>query len=315
MKIIHVGQKAKQREYADIGEIVQEISLTLGRSEGTPHVLQIYTYPEEAFMKKGTRFFSQEEIENLCRDLRSLTQNYPCAVLCLGILRSETIEGKIYLINSALMFHKQDFTVFDKQVIYSEDTLWKHFKNNPEQHFIGDYLEPIIFGNKNIDNIDIFTNKLDFKHTHFNPMSSDGTPQTPRLTTSKKCHHYNFPAYMLASALMSRTMGVPADWRWKNYMLIPTPEMTVAIWVGICKEIPTRSFLQRYEYWRPQIKHDATVAIILANDLSLGSNSSKGGLPTIPLLVNDKNSNSCYTGMLNMTRSEFMTFEDGIIEV
>lgn len=60
MKIIHVGQKAKRKDYADTREIVQEIALTLARNEGTPQVLQIYTYPEEAFVKKGSHFFHRK---------------------------------------------------------------------------------------------------------------------------------------------------------------------------------------------------------------------------------------------------------------
>lgn len=311
MKIIHVGQKAKCKDYSDTREIVQEIALTLARSEGTPQVLQIYTYPEEAFVKKGSHFFSQEEIDSLCRDLQSLMQSYPHAVLCLGILRKETIAEKTFLINSALMFHKQDFTAYDKQVVYHQDTLWKHCidKEGGEQNFIGDYIDYINGGLANGN----------FSHTYFVPVFPAGAPGTPESphTFSKmsiKTYDFCFPDQMLASGLMSRTAGFPADSQWKNYMLIPTPEKTIAIWVGICKEIPTRNFLLRYRHWRPQISFDAEVAVILANDLSLGRNIEV--LPRIPLLFNDKHSPSVYTGKIeNADNPRFQAFENGIIEV
>lgn len=307
MKIIHVGQQAKQADYGNTGEIVQ----TLARNEGTPQVLQIYTYPEEAFVKRGTQFFSQGEIDNLCRDLQSLMRDYPCAVLCLGILRSETIAGKLFLINSALMFHRQDFMAFDKQVVYAQDTLWRRCtdRQSGTQNFIGDYIDYIDGGLANGN----------FSHTYFVPVFPAGAPgaQASPHTLSQmsiKTYDFTFPNQMLTSGLMSRTAGAAADWRWKNYMLIPMPEKTVAVWVGICKEIPTRNFLQRYQYWRPQIRFDAEVAVILANDLSLGRNI--GVLPRIPLLFNDKHNRSVYTGMIDAENYPgFRAFENGILEV
>lgn len=311
MKIIHVGQQAKQADYGNTGEIVQEIAQTLARNEGTPQVLQIYTYPEEAFVKRGTQFFSQGEIDNLCRDLQSLMRDYPCAVLCLGILRSETIAGKLFLINSALMFHRQDFMAFDKQVVYAQDTLWRRCtdRQSGTQNFIGDYIDYIDGGLANGN----------FSHTYFVPVFPAGAPgaQASPHTLSQmsiKTYDFTFPNQMLTSGLMSRTAGAAADWRWKNYMLIPMPEKTVAVWVGICKEIPTRNFLQRYQYWRPQIRFDAEVAVILANDLSLGRNI--GVLPRIPLLFNDKHNRSVYTGMIDAENYPgFQAFENGILEV
>lgn len=143
MKIIHIGQQAKQADYAGTGEIVQEIAQTLARNEGTTQVLQIYTYPEEAFLKRGTHFFSQGEVDTLCRDLRSLMGEYPYAVLCLGILRSETIAGKLFLINSALVFYRQDYAAFDKQVVSDVDTVWRHCTapQTISENFIGDYID------------------------------------------------------------------------------------------------------------------------------------------------------------------------------
>lgn len=311
MKIIHIGQQPKQADYANTGEIVQEIAQTLARSEGTPQVLQIYTYPEEAFVKRDTQFFTQREVNILCRDLQALMRDYPRAVLCLGILRSETIAGELFLINSALLFHGQDFAAFDKQVVYYQDTLWRHCTDHQggQQNFIGDYIDYIDGGIANGN----------FSHTYFVPVfpaGAPGTPATPHTFSqmSVKTHDYTFPDQMLASGLMSRTAGAAADWRWKNCMLIPMPEKTVAVWVGICKEIPTRNFLQRYQYWRPQIRFDAEVAVILANDLDLGRNIE--ALPHIPLLFNDKNGRSVYTGRIDTVNYPgLQTFKDGIIEV
>lgn len=311
MKIIHIGQQAKQADYANTGEIVQEIARTLARNEGAPQVLQIYTYPEEAFMKRGTQFFSQGEIDSLCRDLQSLMGEYPCAVLCLGILRTETIAGKIFLINSVLVFYRQDYAAFDKQVVSDVDTVWKHCTahQNGSENFIGDYIDGIRGG----------LARGNYSHTYFVPLfpaGVPGTPETPHTFSqmSIKTDYFCFPEQMLSSGLMSRTAGTPADWRWKNYMLIPTPEKTVAIWIGICKEIPTRNFLQRYRYWRPQIRFDAEVAVILTNDLSLGGNIE--ALPRIPLLYNDKHTHSVYTGEIDSANYPgFQAFEGGIIEV
>ncbi len=196
MKIIHVGQQAKQADYGNTGEIVQEIAQTLARNEGTPQVLQIYTYPEEAFVKRGTQFFSQGEIDNLCRDLQSLMRDYPCAVLCLGILRSETIAGKLFLINSALMFHRQDFMAFDKQVVYAQDTLWRRCtdRQSGTQNFIGDYIDYIDGGLANGN----------FSHTYFVPVFPAGAPgaQASPHTLSQmsiKTYDFTFPNQMLTS--------------------------------------------------------------------------------------------------------------------
>ncbi len=311
MKIIHVGQQTKRADYADTREIVQEIALALARSEGTPQVLQIYTYPEEAFLKRGTQFFSQGEVDSLCRDLQSLMRDYPQAVLCLGILRTENIAGKDFLINSALMFHKQTFAAFDKQVVYDGDTLWKHCKDNArnEPYFIGDHIAPTGEG--------LASGK--FSHTYFVPEFSAGAPGTPASphTFSQitiRTYDFCFPDQMLASKLMSRTTGAAPDWRWKNYMLISTPEKTVAIWIGICKEIPTRNFLQRYRHWCPQIHFDAEVAVILANNLELGHCIE--ALPRIPLLFNDKCKHPAYTGMVDTANYPgFRAFQNGIIQV
>lgn len=70
MKIIHIAQQAKQADYASTGEIVQEIARTLARNEGTTQVLQIYTYPEEAFMKRG-HSFSHRERSTACVEICS----------------------------------------------------------------------------------------------------------------------------------------------------------------------------------------------------------------------------------------------------
>lgn len=311
MKIIHIGQQPKQTDYADTREIVQEIAQTLARNEGTPQVLQIYTYPEEAFMKRGTQFFPQEEVNSLCRNLQSLMREYPCAVLCLGILRSETIAEKLFLINSALLFHGQNFAAFDKQVIYDQDTLWRRCtdRQGGQQNFIGDY----------IDYIDAGIASGNFSHTYFVPQFPAGAPGTLATlhTFSKmsiKTYDYTFPDQILASELMSGTTGVTTDWRWRNYILISTPEKTLALWVGICKEIPTRNFLQRYRHWRPQIRFDAEAAVILANDLSLGRNIE--ALPRIPLLFNDKHTRSVYTGRIDTVNYPgFLAYSNGIIEV
>lgn len=313
MKIIHIAQQAKQADYASTGEIVQEIAQTLARNEGTTQVLQIYTYPEEAFMKRGTQFFSQGEIDSLCRDLQSLMGEYPCAVLCLGILRSETIAGKLFLINSALMFHRQEFTAFDKQVVFFQDTLWRRCtdRQSGTQNFIGDYIDYIDGGIANGN----------FSHTYFIPAfpaETPGAPETPASPhtfsqMSIKTSDFTFPNQMLSSGLMSETAGAAADWRWKNYMLIPMPEKTVAIWVGICKEIPTRNFIQRYDHWRPQIRFDAEIAVILANGLDL--NRQIRSLPLIPILFNDKGHDPRTCRIDPVSRSRLQACDNGIIEV
>lgn len=310
MKIIHIAQQAKQADYANTGEIVQEIARTLARNEGTTQVLQIYTYPEEAFLKRGTQFFSQGEIDSLCRDLQSLMGEYPCAVLCLGILRSETIAGKLFLINSALVFYRQDYAAFDKQVVSDVDTVWRHCtaRQTISENFIGDYIDYINGGIANGN----------FSHTYFVPAFPAGAPGTPASPhtfsqMSIKTRDFTFPNQMLSSGLMSETAGAGADWKWKNYMLIPMPEMTVAIWVGICKEIPTKNFIQRYDYWKTQIRFDAEIAVILANDLNLSGQIQS--LPPIPILFNDKGHDPCTCRIDPVSRSRFQAFEDGIIEV
>lgn len=307
MRIIHAGQKAKYADYADIGEIVREISEVLARNEGIPQVLQIYTYPEEAFLKRGAKFFSPEEIERLCRELQSLMSNYPNVILCFGILRKEKITTKDFLINSALLFHSQDFMAFDKQVIYYEDTLWKHICQKDEpQNFIGDY----------INYIDGGIAEGSFSHIYFVPgfsVEASDAPMCPdpfskmTITTDS----FRFPDQMLVSDLMGRTTGTVADSKWRNYMLVETPEKTIAIWVGICKEIPTKNFLQRYEFWHEQIRFDAEVTIILTNDLTLERSRDK--LPRIPLLENNKRSSAAYTKIIR--GNDFHIFENGIFEI
>lgn len=314
MKIIHIAQQAKQADYASTGEIVQEIARTLARNEGAPQVLQIYTYPEEAFLKRGTQFFSQGEIDSLCRDLQSLMGEYPCAVLCLGILRSETIAGKLFLINSALVFYRQNYAAFDKQVVSDVDTVWRHCtaRQTISKNFIGDYIDGIRGG----------LARGNYSHTYFVPLfpaGVPGTPETPHTFSqmSIKTDYFCFPERMLTSELMCRTLGTPEDWRWKNYMLIPTQEKTVALWVGICMEIPSKNFLQRYQYWRPQIHFDTEVAVILTNDLTLGHNI--GVLPRIPLLYNDKHNRFVYTGRIESSEQseqlQLQAYDNGIIEV
>lgn len=314
MKIIHIGQQAKQADYANTREIVQEIARTLARNEGAPQVLQIYTYPEEAFLKRGTQFFSQGEIDSLCRDLQSLMGEYPCAVLCLGILRSETIAGKLFLINSALVFYRQDYAAFDKQVGSDVDTVWRYCtaRQTISENFIGDYIDGIL-GRLARGN---------YSHTYFVPLfpaGVPGTPETPHTFSqmSIKTDYFRFPEQMLTSELMCRTLGTPADWRWKNYMLIPMPEMTVAIWVGICKEIHTKNFIQRYDYWKTQIRFDTEVAVILTNDLTLEHNIDV--LPHIPLLYNDKHRRFVYTGRIESSEQsgqlQLQAYDNGIIDI
>lgn len=308
MKIIHIGQQPKQADYTNTGEILLEIAETLARKDGTPQILQIYTYPEEAFMKRGTQFFSQGEVDSLCRDLQSLMREYSSTVLCLGILRSEIIAGKLFLINSVLVFYRQEYTVFDKQVISDVDTIRKHCasRQSGTQNFIGDY-------------IDRETGSNNFSHAYFAPQFPAGAPRTPAsphtfLEKHEKKSDLTVPDQMLTSELMHRTTGMTADWTWKNYMLISTQNKTVALWVGICMEISSENFLQRYQYWRPQIHFDTEVAVILSNDLSLIHNIDV--LPPIPLFYNDKHNRSVYTGRIDTANgSGLQAFKDGIVEV
>lgn len=286
MKIIHVAQKTKKEHYQTTQEIYREILTDITNHEGILEVLQIYTYPEEAFIKQGTTFFTEQEVENLCRDLQALlVKNNVNVVLAFGILRQETIKGKTFLINSAVIISRPAWKVFDKQIVSSVDTLWRMVRTNQKLNFIGDYIKDYIDRNRPGRQI---------RYDHSFISDTRGYSVTHTDETLLWC-----PPDMTVSNLMKKTTGTAVGDVWNNYLLLDTNGVRICIWVGICIEICSGNFKQRYESLRRTVRFDREIMILLTNDLILQHNLDM--IPCIPFLFHDKHNRYHMTGIWEET--------------
>lgn len=296
MKIIHIAGKAKKLFYQSTEDIYRELLCTITNREGVPEVLQIYTYPEEAFKKQETIFFTEQETEGLCTELQQLlVKNNVNVVLCFGILREEIINEKRFLINSAVMISKERAMVFDKQIVSDCDTIWEKVTEDNTLNFTGDY-------------VDIFSMSQEpytYSHSYF-----DTTVGYTKMRVADSSSYV--PPEMAVSGMMQRSTGTRVGQVWRNYMTVETVRGTVGIWIGICKEICIGNFLHRYENFRAGAGFDKEIMIILANNLDIRRNRDK--IPRLPFLYNDRCKDNGLTGCMD-EYGNLQIYKDGIFSI
>lgn len=292
MKIIHIAEKAGGY-YRDTQEVSQQILQAIGRNEGSSEVLQIYTYPEEAFVKQDVLFFTERETADLCAVLQQfLAQQHLNVVVCFGILREENLYGKRVFINSVIAVCQNDCRVFDKQVVSGVDTIYQEAKKDNSLYFIGDYVQ--------------YSNNPPYVHSF---LRHDTALMTGRMMGDIRTP----PADMAVSGMMHRTTGSAVGGVWVNYMDVHTGAGPVRVWIGICLEISRGNFLDRYTHFHAPNGPDREAAVLLVNDFSLRTN--KDMIPgQLPFLYNDKHGGRNYTGFVN-AEGRLAPYADGIFEI